>query len=197
MSHIFILHQNAGLFNSSLHSQTMSNHTIIQGFHEGHPLLYLQEERHLFVRSNERSGQVEYACYEKHRSNRYKNPNHQEENSNCTARVFLKDGVVRRNSIQHKNHENHELIFRDLQTLNAVKEKSRMLLEWCPLSSSKVSAKELLATELAKYVHILFFDYFLATIVQSKTTFVHPSVRPSVRIHFSNQRIHSHSYSFE
>lgn len=136
----------------------MSDYAFIQGFHEGHPLIYLQKEKHLFFQSNVRSGQIEYTCYEKFRSDRYKSSNHQEAHSKCTARVFVKDGIVRRSSFQHTNHENHELIFRDLQTLEAVKEKSQKLLEWCPFSSSKVSAKELLAIELSKYVHVLFSD---------------------------------------
>lgn len=126
----------------------MSDYTMIQGFHEGRELLYLHGEKHLFCYSNERSGQTEYACYEQHRPVRYKND--QKDKSVCKARVFLKNGKVRRNGIQHDSHSNHELIFRDLKTLDAVKEKSRKLLQWCPLSASRVSAKELLAIELAR-----------------------------------------------
>lgn len=126
----------------------MSDHTLIQGFHDGHPLLYLHGEKHLFYRSNERSGHVEYSCYEKSRPDRYKN--NKEANVKCTARVFLDNGRVYRNQIRHQCHENHETIFRDLQTLEAVKEKARLIKKWCPLSASKVSAKELLAVELAR-----------------------------------------------
>lgn len=126
----------------------MSNYTLIQGFHAGNCLLYLPGEKRLFFQSNVRSGQVEYTCYAKLCPDKYKTRKNTQ--SKCTARVFLTDGNARRNGIRHHCHEDHELIFRDLQTLNAVREKCTKILEWCPLSASKVSAKELLSMELVK-----------------------------------------------
>lgn len=131
--------------NTKTNSNLRTMHTLIQGFHEGHPLLYFHDEKHVFFQSHVRSGQVEYTCYEKSRPEQYVTSNEPTAHPKCTAKV-----VLRRNSIQHQCHANHELIFHDLQTLAAVKEKSRQLSEWLPLSSSKVSANELLAMELAK-----------------------------------------------
>lgn len=130
----------------------MEGHEFIQGFHDGHDLLYFPSEDHLFYQSHVRAGQVEYTCYEKCRPGQYASPEGQSPDSKCTAKVIVKDGKSRRNQTRHTKHENHGLIFRDLQTLNTVKDKCRKLSEWCPLSSSKVSAKELLSIELAKWV---------------------------------------------
>lgn len=124
-------------------------YTYIQGFKDGpHRLIYLHREKHLFCYKYERSGQIEYTCYQSMLPNDYKS----DSEHNCTARIIVNnnDKQCRRNNVAHTNHQNHELVFRDLQTLNAVREKSRKISEWCPLSASKVSAKEILAMELAK-----------------------------------------------
>lgn len=132
-----------------LFSYRTMEYSLIQGFSDGpHKLLYLHRENHLFYHTNNRSGQDEYTCYDHLLREDYKSENN---HSKCTARVFLNDQKqCRRNRIAHNAHQNHELAFRDLKTLNAVKEKCRLLQEWCPLSATKVSAKELLAVELAK-----------------------------------------------
>lgn len=120
---------------------------LIQGFREGqHKLLYLIAENHLFYHTHNRSGQDEYSCYEHLLRDDYKTGNH----SSCRARVTLKNNVCWRNSTAHNGHPDHFLAFRDLETLCAIKEKCRLLSDWCPLSASKISAKELLSVELAK-----------------------------------------------
>lgn len=123
-------------------------YTLIQGFSDGpHKLLYLHREKHLFYHTNNRCGRDEYTCYDNKLREEYKSGNgHQK----CTARIFLTDDGCRRNSIAHVDHQDHELAFRDLETLNAVKDKCRLLREWCPLSACKISAKELLAVEMSR-----------------------------------------------
>lgn len=127
---------------------------LIQGFHDSaHQLLYAPGEKHLYVQKYNRSGQLEFICYESILPQEYRNknePNH----SNCTARAILRENICYRNQISHQGHQNHELVYRDLKTLNAVKEKCKKLVEWCPLSAAKISAKELLAVELSKYVFL-------------------------------------------
>lgn len=124
-------------------------YSLVQGFSDGpHKLLYLHGEEHLFYHTNKRCGRDEYTCYENWLRKEYKIGDGHEK---CTARVFLyDDNRCMRNSIAHKHHQTHGLAFRDLGTFNAVKEKARLISEWCPLSGCKVSAKELLAMELAK-----------------------------------------------
>lgn len=128
--------------------------SYIQGFHGG-MLLYLHEEKHLFVKSHDRNGQVEFICYEETLSKeKYKNDEvatqGQQKKTKCTAKSFVRDNHCRRNKIQHQVHPDHELVYQDLQTLNAVKEKCKLLAEWCPLSSHKISSKEIFLVELSK-----------------------------------------------
>lgn len=126
-------------------------YTLIQGIHDGpHPLLYSHDEKRLYHFTNDRSGRIEYTCYDHLLRQEYKSSIGA--HLKCTARAMLQNNDCMRNGIAHKcdHNHNHELAFRDLQTLNAVREKCRLLSEWCPLSASKVSAKELLAIELAK-----------------------------------------------
>lgn len=121
--------------------------SYIQGFH-GSTLLYIHEEKHLFMKTNDRNGRTEYICYEVALSKekyRYEEPK-----IKCNARASTKQNMCKRNKVEHQQHANHELVFRDLQTLNAIKEKCRLLSEWCPSSAHKISAKEIFMIELAK-----------------------------------------------
>lgn len=120
---------------------------IFKGFHGG-DILYLKEEKHLFYRKIERNGSVEYACYQ---SILLKNKNQSKSITPCTSRAKI-DGnkVCSRNTICHSKHANHEVIFRDLVTLNAVKDKCRMLQEILPIESHKASAKLIFLREMAK-----------------------------------------------
>lgn len=88
-----------------------------------HRLIYLPREKHLYCHKYDRSGQSEYFCYESMLPKEYKIDD--ENNLNCNARIMLRDGQCRRNSVVHKSHQYNEIISRDLQTLNAVREKSR------------------------------------------------------------------------
>lgn len=130
------------------------NYTNIEGFH-GSTLVYLHDEKHLFFHTKNRNGQDEYNCYENILPAEYSQSNQMndtgKEKLRCSAKIFINgEKVCRRNKIQHKDHGNHDLTFRDLKTLHEIKEKCRFLSEWCPLSAHKISVKEIFMVELAK-----------------------------------------------
>lgn len=127
------------------------NFTFIEGLHGG-TLVYLHEENHLFYHTNDRNGQNEYTCYETILPEEYcSTKGEKEKKLRCSAKIFInKENICRRNKMQHYNHPNHDLAFRDLKTLHEIKEKCRFLSEWCPISAHKISAKEIFMVELAK-----------------------------------------------
>lgn len=128
---------------------SLMDFTHIPGFRDGHLLLYLHNEKHLYMQTHDRSGQIEYICYEHVVPVGYRVDNN-EKIKKCSAKTIKRDGRCRRNAVVHQNHPNHELIFKDLQSLNAMKLKCRSLAEWCPNSSHKISAKEIFMIELSK-----------------------------------------------
>lgn len=123
-------------------------HSFVSGFHSG-TLMYLHEEKHLFRKVNDRKGQEEWMCYESILPQMYR-LNELDPPTKCTAKTFRIENLLRRNQIAHSHHHDHELVFRDLVSLEAMKEKCRKLAEWCPLSSYRIPAKEIFMTELAK-----------------------------------------------
>lgn len=125
------------------------DHCFIKGFHGG-DILYLKEEKHLFYRKIARNGNVEYACYQSILLKNKKRSKSDVKVIPCTARAIIHGNECSRNKIKHSKHDNHELIFRDLETLNAVKEKCKILQEINPIVSHKASAKIIFLQEMAK-----------------------------------------------
>lgn len=121
---------------------------FIEGY-KGGKLLYLKDEKHLFVRKSGENGEEVFICYQ---TILYKgNKNKQSEHLNCTARVKLDaNKICTRNKIAHTSHENHEIHFCDLETLNAIKENCQILQKIIPITAHKVSAKEIFLQEMAK-----------------------------------------------
>lgn len=124
------------------------DYCFIKGY-KGGSLLYLEDEKHLFVRKSGENGEETYICYQSvlAKSNKKKKMTQ----PNCTARVKL-DGkkICTRNKIAHSKHENHEILFRDFETLNAVRKNCRTLQKIIPITAHKISAKEVFLQEIAK-----------------------------------------------
>lgn len=77
----------------------------------GGNLYYVVEDKHLYVRKTSKdSGKVYLACYNTALKNDDLN------GQGCAARCTLDEanGLCFRNSVCHNNHENHEVVFRDL-----------------------------------------------------------------------------------
>lgn len=118
---------------------------FIEGY-KGGKLLYLKDEKNLYVRKNFENGVETFICYQTimHKGNKI-------DHLNCTARVKLDENkICTRNKIVHTKHESHEIHYRDLETLNAIKENCRMLQKIIPITAHKVSAKEIFLQEMAK-----------------------------------------------
>lgn len=121
---------------------------FIDGY-KGGKLLYLKDEKHLFVRKSGKNGEDVFICYQTILAKG--NENKQSTETTCTARVKLDvNKVCTRNKIAHTEHECHEIHFRDLETLKAVKDKCRLLQSIIPITAHKVSMKEIFLQEMAK-----------------------------------------------
>lgn len=112
-------------------------------------LYYVTEDKHIYVRKTlKESGRSYLVCYDSVLKKKVANI------EKCTARCTLDEvnGLCFRNSTPHSDHENHEVAFRDLQSLNAMKDHCRYLASNFPLSARKVPIKEIFLAEMAKYV---------------------------------------------
>lgn len=109
---------------------------------------YLPAEKHLFKRKDERNGNVYLTCYDSKDTAKMK----REDLSfkPCMARCILKNKLYFRTGVDHNNHGDHEITFRDLISLNAMKDRCRFLAEHFPHSSHKISIKEIFLLEMAK-----------------------------------------------
>lgn len=122
-------------------------YTIINGFNGG-KLYYLHQEKHLFVKKTVKNGTIYLVCYDTiERSKDKKNdPNYVV----CTARCHLIGGQIFRTRSDHKANEDHEIIFRDLISLNAMKDHCRYLAKHFPFSAHKIPVSEIFYVEMSK-----------------------------------------------
>lgn len=87
----------------------MSTFKFISGFRRNSKLLYVEDEKFLYVKkkSNKKNNKDLYICYQ---SIMIKNKNLSI--VKCTAGVILvSTSKCKRNSVQHSHHENHEMLY--------------------------------------------------------------------------------------
>lgn len=106
-----------------------------------HDLLYLENEKHLIVRRVHDGTKVYYNCYDALNGS-----------NGCKARctIDLKTNKCTRNYKQHNGHGNHEVTYRDMESLNEMKNHCKYLRKHFPFSATKIPIKEIFLTEMAK-----------------------------------------------
>lgn len=116
------------------------------GFHGG-VLYYSAKERHLYVqRGKMRNGDPYLACYDTVFNKSI---------SKCSAkRVYnTANRYSRSTNPNHTKHGNHEIIYRDLVSLNNMKNQCRYLAQNFPTSAHKIPIKEIFLQEMARYIY--------------------------------------------
>lgn len=121
----------------------------IKGWNGG-TVYYAPDEKHLYCRKDGYKGTSYLVCYEAVASKGKK----KRDKIQCPARRHLdeKTGKVSCTQSQHGNHENHEIMYRDLISLNAMKDRCRYLAENFPGCAHRISVKGIFLRELSKYV---------------------------------------------
>lgn len=123
---------------------------------KGGSLLYLKTEKHLYTRKNKnpKNGKIYWACYDPIANN---------DGKTCGARCTVDErtGECWRNQAEHNGHGNHELIYRDLISLNSMKDHCRYLAKNFPISGHKIPIKEIYLAEMAKYVLLSLYSIYI------------------------------------
>lgn len=118
-------------------------YSFIKGFSGKGSLLYLHDEKNLFVRKVKRNEYEFYECYHNLRKYEFGFVH-------CSASCTIQQGELRRNHVGHSHPENHKVQFRDLQSLNAMKETCSWLREHCPSSAYKIPSYDIFMLEISK-----------------------------------------------
>lgn len=136
-------------FQIKIMTQNSEDFCYITGFSDkGGSLLYLEAEKHLFVRKNKnlKNGKVYWVCYDSITMG------NDQQLGPCGARctVDVINNRCWRNGAKHSGHGSHEVTFRDLQSLNAMKNHCRHLADNFPFSAHRIPISEIFLTEMAK-----------------------------------------------
>lgn len=127
----------------------------VVGFNGG-TLYYAPGEKHFYVREKScDSGNVYLIC---HDQMEYKNEmrksekNRKKEVKSCPSRCCFNSITGEIRLTENHTHKDHEVMYNDLISLNAMKDKCKFIAENFPLSAHKVSIKEIFLMEMVKYV---------------------------------------------
>lgn len=114
----------------------------------GGTLYYAPEEKHLYTRKRHYNGTAYLACYDNVTSHSKKG-----KRPKCPGKrhVNLETEESRITCHHLADHSNHEVLYRDLISLNAMKDQCRFLAKHFPWSAHKVPIKEIFLLEMAKY----------------------------------------------
>lgn len=118
-------------------------YSFIKGFNGKGSLLYLHDEKNLFVRKVKRDAYEYYECY--HNLQKYEYGF-----EHCPVSCSIQQGELRRNEAEHSHQGNHKVYFRDLQSLNAMKETCYWLRDHCPSSAHKIPSYDIFMLEISK-----------------------------------------------
>lgn len=122
---------------------------ILQGLRVGSRVLYVPQDKMLYVPKCRRRGREEFICYQTILCAQKKGNNHHQK---CTARVIVEDLSKNcvRNKVPHSSHCNHEELMDIMETTNNIKEKCSILRNKFPLFSKKIRPKDIFYDEVAK-----------------------------------------------
>lgn len=127
----------------------------VPGFNGG-LLYYVPDKKHFNVREKEcDNGNMYLIC---HDQMEYKNEmrksekNRKKEVISCSGRCFMNRITGEMRLTGGHSHKDHELMYKDLISLNAMKNKCRFIAENFPLSAHKMSIREIFLMEMVKYV---------------------------------------------
>lgn len=124
-------------------------YVILQGLRARSRVLYVPQDKMLYVSKCRRRGQEEFICYQTILCAQKKGNN---ENQKCTARVIVDDSskCCVRNKVPHSSHCNHEELMNIMETTNNIKEKCDILRKKFPILSKKIRPKDIFYDEVAK-----------------------------------------------
>lgn len=122
---------------------------FVEGTREGCLLVYVPEEKNLYVYKIARNGTKEYICYETILT-KPKKKNVQTPHQNCTARVKLISDNTCVLNMPHKCHPSHESIMHDLKKRNNMKEKCKILKGNFPIVGHRISTREIFQSEYVR-----------------------------------------------
>lgn len=123
---------------------------FIEGIRGGQ-LLHVVSEDMLYVFKMERNGMREYVCYQTILCTPKKKNNSNVDCVKCTARVRIRrDGTLEKMNIQHTQHQNHDLLARDMNKRKNMKDAAKTLRKNHPQDAHKIPNRHIFQNELAK-----------------------------------------------
>lgn len=122
---------------------------VVKGF-QGGDLYYLPSDKHLYVRKSDRLGHVYLVCNDTIVSKQKKFANNEFEL--CSARCCVDENanMCRKTQDIHTKHGDHEIIYKDMVSRNAMKDRCRFIAENFPMSANKIPIKEIFLMEMSK-----------------------------------------------
>lgn len=125
----------------------MSEFEKIRGHRTDSTLYWIPEEKFLYVKKEERGNKIECICYQTVLTN----SNRKVDRKKCTARRFINSkGQISKSAISHTNHDNHELIYKDLITRKSIVDTCVGVQNLLGDISVKVSVGDIFTREIAK-----------------------------------------------
>lgn len=125
------------------------DYIFVEGTREGCLLVYVPQEKNLYVYKIERNGIREFICYQTVLTKLRKN-GEQTSQINCTARVKLINDKVCVLNMPHNCHPNHEIIKQDLNKRNNMKEKCKILKGNFPIVGHRISTRDIFQPEYVR-----------------------------------------------
>lgn len=119
----------------------MDNYSYVVGFKGKSTLLYLHDDKNLFVRKSNAGNNIQYECYH--------NVTNNENYRRCSVYCTVKEDVVKRNFERHC-HTDHSIKYKDLVSLNAMRQTCTFLKEHCPSSAHRIPLYDIFLNEISK-----------------------------------------------
>lgn len=126
------------------------DYQFIEGI-RGSQLLHVLSEDMLYVFKMERNGMREYVCYQTILCMPKKKETPNVDHAKCSARVRIRrDGTLERMNVQHTQHQDHDMLVRDMNKRETMKNQARRLREDHPEDAHKIPLRHIFQRQIAK-----------------------------------------------
>lgn len=126
------------------------DYQFIEGIRGGQ-LLHVLSEDMLYVFKMERNGMREYVCYQTILCTPKKKKTSNVDHTKCTARVRIRrDGTLQKMNTPHTQHQDHDMLVRDMNKRETMKKQTRRLREDHPEDAHKIPLRHIFQRQIAK-----------------------------------------------
>lgn len=125
------------------------SYEIVRGLRRDSQLIWVPNDGCLFVKKESRRGFDEYVCYQTIIGDPKKKKSENFKPCTCRIKIDIETKIVAPRGKGHSEHENHVILYKDMQSKNKIVDDCIAISEACKGLSIKVPTNDIFTREIS------------------------------------------------